>query len=144
MKQIFRETEYLLDTAEEFNLTVKQERAFIISQALFVVAEVDGNIVGSASLYRSRKTKLNHVAIFGITILQKYCGLGIGSMMIESVIRWSRENGIEIINLEVFEGNIRAQRLYKRFGFIVEGRKNRYIKMNGKYQDMILMTKILD
>ncbi|WP_425446741.1 N-acetyltransferase family protein [Dethiothermospora halolimnae] len=143
VKQIHRETENLLNTPEEFNVTVNQEKDFIKSQSLFLVVEVDGKIVGSSTLRKNNIEKLSHTSVFGITILRDYCNLGIGSKLVEHTISWAREVNIEKIDLEVFENNKPAIRLYKKFGFIVEGRRNKYIKINGEYQDMLLMTKIL-
>ena len=143
IKQVMSEVEYFPSTTEEFNFTVEQEEDYINNVSLFLVAEVDGKIVGSTTLERGRYIKINHTATFGVTILNEYSGLGIGSLFMEEVINWSKENGIKKIDLEVFEENRPAIGLYKKYGFFIEGRKNRHIKINDKYQDMLMMTKLL-
>lgn len=141
VKQVIDETGFFPHTAEEFNVTVEHEVEYIKSTALFLLVEINGKIVGSATLNRSDLIKLNHIVTFGITILKEYCGLGIGSILIEKIIEWAKFNDVEKIELEVFEKNTSAIMLYKKFGFIEEGRKRRYIKTNEGYQDMILMGR---
>ena len=141
VKQVIDETGFFPRTAEEFNVTVEQEIDYIKSTALFLLVEIDGKIVGSVTLDRSHLIKLNHIVTLGITILKEYCGLGIGSLLMEKVIEWTKSNGVEKIELEVFENNTSAIMLYKKFGFVEEGRKRKYIKTKEGYQDMILMGR---
>lgn len=143
VKKVMSEVDYFPSTSEEFTITVEQEEKYLEKIALFLVAEIDGKIVGAASLERSKYLKMKHSAMFGITILKEYSGIGLGSLLVEQVINWSQENDIEKIDLEVFEENRPAIRLYKKFDFIIEGRKNKHIKTNGVYQDSLLMTKFL-
>lgn len=141
VKQVIDETGFFPHTAEEFNLTVEQEIEYIKSTALFLLVEIDGKIVGSATLDRRDLIKLNHIVTFGITILKEYCGLGIGSILMEKIIEWTKFNGVEKIELEVFEKNTSAIKLYEKFGFVEEGRKRKYIKTHEGYQDMVLMGR---
>lgn len=61
----------------------------------------------------------------------------------EEVIKWCKKNQVEKIELEVFEENTPAIALYKKFGFIEEGRKNRNIKIKDEYKNTLLMAKFL-
>lgn len=144
VKQVMKETGFFPHTAEEFNITVDNEIEYMKSTALFLLAEIDGKIAGSATLDRSDLKKLNHNVTFGITILKEYCGLGIGSILMEKVIEWTKSNGVEKIELEVFENNISAIMLYKKFGFLEEGRRKRMIKTDKGYLDMIIMGRFID
>lgn len=144
VKQVIDETGFFPHAAKEFNLTNEQEVEYMKSTALFLLVEIDGKIVGSVTLDRSDLIKLNHIVTLGITILKEYCGLGIGSSLMKKVIEWTKSNGVEKIELEVFENNISAIMLYKKFGFVEEGRKRKCIKTNDGYQDMILMGRLLE
>ena len=141
VKQVIDETGFFPRTTAEFNVTAQQEVDYIKSTALFLLVEIEGKIVGSVTLDRSHLIKLNHIVTLGITILKEYCGLGIGSLLMKKVIEWTKSNGVEKIELEVFENNTSAIMLYKKFGFVEEGRKRKYIKTNEGYQDMILMGR---
>jgi RimJ/RimL family protein N-acetyltransferase len=48
-----------------------------------------------------------------------------------------------LLRPQVFEDNIPAISLYRKFGFIEEGRKRKAIKTNNGYKDIILMGKFL-
>jgi ribosomal protein S18 acetylase RimI-like enzyme len=144
VKQVMKETGFFPHTAEEFNITVDHEIEYMKSTALFLLAEIDGKIVGSATLDRSDLKKLSHNVTFGITILKEYCGLGIGSILMEKVIELTKAEGIEKIELEVFENNLSAIKLYNKFGFFEEGRRKKMIKTEEGYLDMIIMGRFID
>ena len=52
--------------------------------------------------------------------------------------------GIEKIELGVFESNTTAIHLYDTFGFQREGIKIRARKLDGRYDNMVLMAKFLN
>ena len=62
----------------------------------------------------------------------------------KKVIEWTKTEGIEKIELEVFENNISAIKLYEKFGFIEEGRRKKMIKTEEGYLDMIIMGRFID
>ncbi|BCZ46164.1 N-acetyltransferase [Clostridium gelidum] len=144
VKQVMKESPFFPRTSDEFNFTIEQEEKYIKNAALFLVAEVNGNIIGSATLDRSELVRLNHAALFGITILKAFSHQGVGSALMKKVIEWAELNRIEKIDLEVFENNTQAISLYKKFAFIEEGRKIKAIKTNKGYEGIILMCKFLN
>lgn len=141
IKQVMNESPFFPRTSDEFDFTVEQEEEYIKNAALFLLAEIDGKIVGSATLDRSNLSKLSHIVSFGITILKEYSGKGIGSSLLKKVIEWVELNKVEKIDLEVLEDNVPAISLYKKFGFIEEGRKRKAIKTSETYKDIILMGR---
>lgn len=143
VKQVMNESPFFPKTSDEFNFTIEQEEDYIKNAELFLVAEIEGEIIGSATLDRSSLIKLNHTVSLGITILKAYSGQGIGSLIMKKVIEWGELNELEKIDLEVFEDNIPAIALYKKFGFIEEGRKRKAVKINEGYKDIIIMGRFL-
>jgi RimJ/RimL family protein N-acetyltransferase len=143
VKQVMSESPFFPRTPEEFNFSVEKEEDYIKNIALFLVAEVDGKIIGSATLDRNNLSKISHTASFGITILKEHSGQGVGSLLMKKVIEWAQLNKVEKIDLEVFEDNEPAISLYKKFGFLEEGRKRKAIKTNETYKDMFLMGRFL-
>ncbi|MBK1813224.1 GNAT family N-acetyltransferase [Clostridium sp. YIM B02505] len=141
VKHVMSEAPFFPRTPDEFDFTTEQEEEYIDNIALFLVAEIDGKIVGSATLDRSNLSMLSHTADFGITILKEFSGQGIGSLLLEKVIDWVELKKVEKINLEVFEDNLPAISLYKKFGFIEEGRRRKAIKAGEAYRDVILMGR---
>lgn len=50
-------------------------------------------------------------------IEKEYRGSGAAKILMEFLLRYSRENGFTKMTLEVREDNLRAQSLYKKYGF---------------------------
>jgi ribosomal protein S18 acetylase RimI-like enzyme len=55
--------------------------------------------------------------IHDFAVLEKHRGKGIAKMMLEKLEEIARERGCCKLTLEVLEGNERAQKVYKTFGF---------------------------
>lgn len=105
------------------------------------IAEVDGKLVGKIDFKNGNNEKISHQGAFAMTILPEYRNYGIGRALLETLINWAKNNSkIEKVCLEVMEDNLGAIKLYKNFGFIEEGRKAKGVKLEGGYQDLILMA----
>ncbi|MFS8639430.1 MAG: GNAT family N-acetyltransferase [Symbiobacteriaceae bacterium] len=108
-----------------------------------LVAEVDGRVVGSLGLHRSRNPRTLHVATLGMSVHDAYQGRGIGKALMAAAIdaadRWLN---ILRIELEVYPDNERAIKLYESFGFAVEGRKRMAAFRDGQYVDLLVMGRI--
>ena len=61
---------------------------------------------------------------------------GFASNLLSYIVRYAHMNDIEKINLEVNANNFSAIKLYKTFGFVEVGRRNKYYGT----EDAILMT----
>ncbi len=72
-------------------------------------------------------------------------GRGIGSLLMEQAVAWSRDQGAHKISLEVWPHNTGARALYEKFGFVAEGRLRRHWRRaNGELWDSIPMGLVLD
>ena len=102
-----------------------------------IVAKVDENtIVGFAGL----KFILDEADIMNIVVKKDFRHNGIGSVLLENLINYSKDLNLKTITLEVNENNLSAIRLYDKFSFDKLGiRKNYY---DGK-SDAIIMSKKL-
>lgn len=78
------------------------------------------------------------IHILNIAVKPDYRGRGLAQLLMDYMLEYGRETGIEEIFLEVRPSNLEAQALYQRSGFLVVGhRKNYYSEDN---EDAILMT----
>jgi RimJ/RimL family protein N-acetyltransferase len=147
--QLTQETDFLLYTHEEakrFDLAA--EEAFIRSYRdhpdnLFLIAEVDGAVVGTLSLNQARFLKQKHMALLGVAVLHKYWNMGIGRRLLTAAIRWVEEHPhITTIHFEVLATNERAIQLYRNFNFIEHGRIPQGLRQpDGNLVDLVVMSK---
>jgi len=88
--------------------------------------------------------EFSHVGVLGIGILPEYRGRGLGKKLLAKTINHAKDiNKLEKIELVVFESNINAIKLYKEFGFFEEGKRLKARKIDGKYDNELLMGKFL-
>lgn len=82
---------------------------------------------------------------FGVSVLKEYWGNGIGEELIKYLIAWSKDSGIiRKINLRVRTDNTPAIKLYKKLGFLEEGKRKRDFLIKGKFYDSLLMGLMID
>jgi RimJ/RimL family protein N-acetyltransferase len=84
------------------------------------------------------------VADIGMLIIDGWRGMGLGTAMLEAAIEWATNAGAHKMALEVWPRNSAALQLYRRAGFVEEGRKLlHYRRRNGELWDAILMGRPL-
>jgi RimJ/RimL family protein N-acetyltransferase len=108
--------------------------------AAVFVAEDDGSVVGRLSLSRDPHPASRHVADLGLMVAASHRGLGIGTMLLEEAVRWSRVSEIRKLELHVFPWNEPALRLYESFGFEREGYRKGHYARDDELVDAILMA----
>ncbi len=140
------QTEFLIDYPDEITMTVEQETQYLKEKnesenEIELLAEVDGNVIGSAGIWCVRKReKLRHRAGFGIGILDAYWGLGIGRALTEACIECAGTAGYTQLELDVLAVNEKAIALYKSVGFVEYGRNPQGIKLRSSgCHDLVLM-----
>jgi ribosomal protein S18 acetylase RimI-like enzyme len=135
------ETVFLAREPGEFEMTLEKEQAFLTEQkesenALFLVCEVDGKVMGSCQASCFTRRRFRHKAVVGIALLKAVCGLGIGRKMMNSLISWGKERGLSHLELEVDSKNLPALKLYMSLGFLVGGIKYHARRLaDGTYRD---------
>lgn len=103
--------------------------------AFYVVAEHEEKIVGYMGFWRIE----NEAHITNVAVLPEYRRRKVGAKLIEHVMDFAREVGIDAYTLEVRRSNIAAINLYEGFGFEEEGVRPGYYFDNG--EDAIIMWK---
>ena len=120
------------------------EARFDSAEGRMYLGFVGEELVCIASVETRRHARLSHNATMGLSVRRRFWGLGIGSVCMELLIRFCRAHGgVRSLRLEVYADNERAIRLYKKFGFSVEGCRKRYLCVNGVYHDELLMCLML-
>jgi RimJ/RimL family protein N-acetyltransferase len=109
----------------------------------FLVAADGGTVVGWCDVVPVPRPIFAHVGTLGMGLLPDWRGRGLGPRLMTAALEASRACGLERVELAVFADNERAQRLYARMGFVVEGVQSRRAKIDGRYRDEILMARQL-
>ncbi|HEY0671586.1 MAG TPA: ribosomal protein S18-alanine N-acetyltransferase [Longimicrobiales bacterium] len=103
-----------------------------------LVADYDGDIAGYAVFW----AVMDQGELGNVAVDEDHRGKGIGSELIQAVMECAHERGVREIFLEVRKSNVRAQDLYKTFGFSEVGRrKNYYLE---PLEDALVMKKVID
>lgn len=111
---------------------------------LFIIAKVDGKIVGNLDLVRYGKwPKTDHVRYLDMAVIDGFRSIGIGNALMEYSIAWARSKNLEKIILEVFSTNERAIKLYTKMGFVMEGTNRKSVMLSAVKVDIIQMGLFL-
>lgn len=113
-------------------------------RGVWLVAEIDGEVIGSYSISRSTRRATMHGAEFGIVVAPDARGRGAGSALIRTGEAWALDVGVTRIGLSVFDSNPRAQALYRALGYVEEGREHAAFRFPEGYVDAIRMYKLVD
>ena len=111
-----------------------------IDRFLQLVIETDGTLIG-AMVLRNQENLPSRSATFGILIGDPaYLDRGYGTEASTLLLDYAfAVLGYHKINLDVFEYNARAQAMYEKLGFVLEGRRRENHWSRGRFWDEILM-----
>ena len=100
----------------------------------------DDTVVGWCDIVRKSIEGFRHAGRMGMGLLPGYRGAGLGRQLLTETLDAARAIGIERVELEVFASNESAIALYRKMGFVVEGIKKRARKLDGEYDDDLIMA----
>lgn len=87
----------------------------------FFVARENGNLAGFALAMVVEEPddliNIPYVSINELAVGKEFQGFGIGTALMKRVEDWALENGINIVQLNVWEFNQKAKTLYEKLGF---------------------------
>jgi [ribosomal protein S18]-alanine N-acetyltransferase len=115
-----------------------EERAALFARSIggSVVAVADGRIIGMLHVEVSR----HGFGEFGMLVDCDWRGRGVGSALVQAAVGWARGQGLHKLCLEVFAHNTAAIALYRKSGFVEEGRRvKQYRRASGELWDSIIM-----
>ena len=150
LKATAEETPFLIRYSEEINITADEEIKFIndckeSEYKLLLMTKIDGKHAGNASFMPiGTMQRCSHRCSVGIALYQKYCGAGLGKIMLNTILREAAKAGYEQAELEVVTTNESAAALYKALGFDIYGERKHSMKYkDGSYADEYLMMREL-
>ena len=147
MNKVEAETTFLLYEKGERKTTIEKQQKNIqegIKKGILTfVLEDNKKLVGFVwgNIFTANRKK--HCMYLAIAILQEYTGKGYGRKLMKTLEKQAINNGITRLELEVSKKNKFAISLYEKLGFEVEGVKRHAFLVSGKYEDELLMAKII-
>ena len=104
------------------------------------VAVADGAVVGQLHVEQSRFG----FGEIGMMVALDWRGRGVGQTLMSAAIEWARERSLHKLSLGVFVHNAAAIGLYRKLGFVEEGRRiKHYRRASGELWDSIEMGLLL-
>jgi len=112
--------------------------------AVVMVAETAGQLVGYAEARGGRFRRSRITAYVVIGVLAAASGRGVGAGLLRELELWAPAHGIHRLELTVMAHNQRAFELYQRMGYTVEGRRRECLIEDGRFTDELYMAKLLN
>ena len=150
LKIVGKESGNLTFGEEGIPLTLEQEIETIEKMAnhptsAMIVAFIDNEIAGLASIGGSLRERLKHGADLGISVQKKFLHLGVGKALMQEIINFAKSTNIlTALHLHVRVDNIHAIELYRKFGFEEFGVFPKQIRIDGVYYDTLMMNLDLE
>ncbi|WP_205401627.1 GNAT family N-acetyltransferase [Streptococcus lutetiensis] len=147
--QVGSETDNLSYGSEGMGLSVAEEEKILAKfqndkTSHFLLAEENGQIVGTCNCRSFRKKRLSHRAEIGIAVKKAYWNQGIGRKLLTRLINLSRQSGLKILSLEVRTDNKGAIHLYESLGFRRIGTFEGFMEIDGESIDFDIMELFLE
>ena len=147
---VIEEGSFWITTPLEINPNLKEKREWIKSYLihpgrLLIVAETRDELVGMLDFYNGSRRRIVHRGSFAMSVKREWRKLGIGTLLLSTLLDWAARNPIIYkVGLSVLADNLGAIELYRKMGFIEEGRRRCEIRMeSGEFKDDVLMYKMV-
>jgi putative acetyltransferase len=111
-----------------------------------LLACAENEVVGQLSLHTfPNNPRRRHAGQIGMAVRDDWHGRGAGTALMQAAVdlaeKWLNLSRLE---LEVYTDNEAAIRLYKNFGFTIEGTLIRFAYRDGQYVDAYYMARLRD
>jgi ribosomal protein S18 acetylase RimI-like enzyme len=128
-------------------VTERDERKFVnriiagrrTGDEISLAAFDGGRMVGHCHVSRRKQRDVRHTGVYGISILDGYRGVGIGTRLTEEVLREALGMGVWLVELEVMGTNKGGLRLYEKMGFQKAGVIPNKVLRKGRPIDIVVM-----
>ncbi len=139
-------TDQIATQADEFPTTEDEERAtverLLVNDAgLCLLATHEDRVIGNLSFAAKPRRRMRHAGSLGMLVHHSWRGRGVGMGLLQVLLDWARTHStIEKVCLSVFDSNSAALALYRKTGFLEEGRRRGQAKLGpDRYVDEVLM-----
>jgi phosphinothricin acetyltransferase len=109
-----------------------------------IVAEVDGEVIGFASLspFRDRPA-YNSTVENSVYVRSDHRGTGVGGALLEELVTLAAQHGFHTVIARIVGGHDASIALHKRHGFQEVGLEREVGRKFGKWLDVMVMQRLL-
>ncbi len=142
---VARERKYLGSTTGFPEDSTREFVKNIVKNNLAQFYALDGEkVVGWCDILPRQYEGFGHVGVLGMGVIASHRGMGIGKQLLRRTLDHAKNaNGLEKVELEVFKSNAAAIGIYESMGFVREGERIDARKLDGQYDNVVLMGKRL-
>jgi len=105
-----------------------------------LVAVSAGQVVGWCDVVPKPRPIYAHGGVLGMGLLPEFRGQRLGDRLIRQTLAAARVFRLNRVELSVRENNAGAIALYNRVGFAIEGLARNATKVDGAYENVVLMA----
>lgn len=110
-------------------------------QVMSFCATLDSRVIGNVDVI-PQPPRRAHCAEIGIAVHDAHAGRGVGTALLAAAITCADQSlGLRRLELRVFVDNAAAIALYRKFGFVEEGRSRGYAMRDGVLADALHMAR---
>ena len=147
LNQIGGESDNLTFGADAFeDMTVESEQEYIANigeKSVMLLGTMGEEIATLAAMKVSPKARLSHRASLSLSVKKKYWHRGIGTQMLGKLIDHAKQNGIEVLEVQIRSDHTAAISLCNKWGFENVGTFKRFLRVDGVDYDAVLMNLYL-
>jgi RimJ/RimL family protein N-acetyltransferase len=120
------------------------QRPESVPDHLLLVVEIDDMFVGAAQLFPLSTDQANgRVGELGIYVLAPFRGKGLGTALMQDLLRRAGMLAYVKVVLSVLSTNERAIRLYEKFGFATQDRRRREYAFIGEQEELVMARSLI-
>ncbi len=136
LKQVGGESDNLTFGSEGLPFTAEAEADYLSQweqskDGVILLAKENGIIVGNASLHRQPR-RAAHRGELAVSVRKACWNRGIGGWLLVEILAFAKENGFDIVDLQVRSDNATAIHLYEKNGFRKLGTHPAFFVIDGE------------
>jgi GNAT superfamily N-acetyltransferase len=136
---------FLLSLEEVESMSADRQAASLAQGNTYGVLSQTDDLLGFANLHLWSLYRIRHRADIGpFFVSARHHGTGIADFLMEALANAARAGGVTWLDLWVAENNTRARGFYARHGFSPIGRRQDAVRIDGRSETDLMMTRHLD
>lgn len=137
-------------TSDDYSMSAENQKSFInymhyMKNSIFYAAYSDDRPVGIIYIEGGKRKRTFHVCSLGMGVKKEYWNKKIGTRLLEAALEFAFSNeNLAKIELQVRTDNTHAIKLYKKYGFEIEGKIKRALFIEDRFYDYLSMGRLID